>query len=354
MCRFVYNLGLEVKIRSWTDAKKNVSAFDLMKQLTELKRTECPWLAECSGQSLESALTNLDKAYTAFFKGSGFPKFKKRSGQQSIIFRKECSVKPGQARLTKLGWVTFLEHRPLGIGDLRTMTVTKNAADQYFISILIDDSTELPSKTPTNEETSVGIDVGLKTFATLSDGQTFENPRFLSRQLARLRKEQRTLARRYKKNKPIHEQSKGWHKQKLVVAKLHQKINNQREDFLHKTSTAIVKQYDTICMEDLNVSGIVKNRNLARAVSDVSWSRFNTMLEYKADWYGKNISYIGRFDPSSKLCSKCGNYFKELKLSDRVWTCEKCGSTHDRDTNAAENIKNFGLRNQPSTANESR
>lgn len=344
MCRFVYNLALETRKEAWDRGRKILTSYDLMKQLTELKRTECPWLSECSAQSLESAITNLEKAYISFFRGGGFPKFKKRSGKQSIIFRKNCTIRLGHANLTKLGRVSFLEHRPLGIGDLRTITVTKNSVNQYFISILIDDSKKLPSKSPANKQTAVGIDVGLKTFATLSDGQTIDNHKFLHHQLSRLKKEQRTLARRYKPGVPVSHQSKGWHTQKIVVAKLHQKTSNQREDFLHKTSTAIIKQFDTICMEDLNVSEMVKNRRLSSAISDVSWGRFNSMLEYKAEWYGKNLIKIGRFEPSSKMCSGCGHIFKEQDLSDREWECENCGSRHDRDLNAAINIKNLGLR----------
>jgi putative transposase len=219
---------------------------------------------------------------------------------------------------------------------------------------LVENGKELPKPKKIKEKTTVGIDVGLKTFATLSDGQKFENPKYLHQQLQRLKKEQRTLARRYKRGVKISDQSKGYHKQRLVVAKLHEKISNQRADFLQKTSTAIIKQYDTICLEDLNIAGMIKNKNLAKAISDVSWSEFNRMLEYKAEWYGKNIRYIGRFDPSSKICSVCGTINKELKLSDREWNCEKCSTPHDRDENAAKNIKIFGLRTKPSTVNVSR
>lgn len=348
--RFIYNIGLEAKIAAWVSLRKSVSCFDLMKQLTELKDTECTWLSECPRQSLESAITNLDNAYTKFFKGGGFPKFKKRSNRQSIIFRRDSKVEAGKIRLTKIGWIDFVQHRTFE-GEIRTVTVSKTPAGKYFVSILVKDEKEMPDKKPVTEETTVGIDVGLKTFATLSDGQTFENPKYLHEQLKRLKKEQRTLARRYKKGVKISEQSKGWHKQKLVVAKLHEKIANKRTDFLQKTSTVIIKQFDTICLEDLNIKGMMKNRTLAKSISDVSWSEFNRMLEYKAEWYGKTIKRIGRFDPSSKICSSCGNINKELKLEHREWDCGKCGAHHDRDGNAAKNIKSFGLKAKPSTAN---
>lgn len=349
--RFIYNLGLETKIAGWVSQKKHVSCFDLMRQLTELKKTECPWLAECPRQSLESSLTHLDNAYTRFFKGGGFPTFKKRSSSQSITFRRESKIIGDKIQLSKIGLIDFVQHRPVGKGDIRTVVVSKTATSKYFVSILVENHKELPAKKIVKEKSTVGIDVGLKTFATLSDGQTFENPKYLHEQLRRLRIEQRTLARRYKKGINTADQSKGWHKQKLVVAKLHEKIKNQRQDFLHKTSTSIIKKYDTVCLEDLNIAGMIKNRNLSKAISDVSWSEFMTMLTYKAEWYGKNIVKIGRFDPSSKICSDCGNVFKGLTLSMREWVCEKCGSVHDRDLNAAINIKKFGSKARPSTVN---
>lgn len=353
MVRFIYNLGLEVKIRSWASAQKNVTCFDLMKQTTELKKTECTWLADCPAQSLESALTNLDNAYTKFFKGGGFPRFKKRSDNQSIQFRQGCRVDGDKILLTKIGWIGFIKHRLVGKGEIRSVAVSKTPTGKYFVSLLIKDEKELPSKKKVKVKTAVGIDVGLKTFATLSDGSKFDNPKYLHHQLKRLRIEQRTLARRYRKGVKTEEQSKGWHKQRLIVATLHEKISNQRKDFLHKTSTAIIKNHDTVCLEDLNVKGMMQNGNLAKAISDVSWYEFSRMLEYKADWYGKNIVYIGRFDPSSKICSTCGTINKELKLSDREWDCEKCGTSHNRDENAAKNIKTFGLKAKPSTAKTS-
>lgn len=354
-CRFVYNLALQAKIAAWESLRKTVSSYDLKKQLTDLKHSECLWLKDCPAQSLESTIANLEDAYSNFFKrGTGFPKFKKRSAKQSVEFRQDSKVFGSQIRLTKIGLIDFVQHRPIGEGEIRTVTVSKTPAGNYFVSILVKDEKELPTKMPIVEETTVGIDVGLKTFSVLSDGQKFDNPKYLHQQLSRLKKEQRTLARRYKKGVEISEQSKGYHKQKLAVAKLHEHISNQRKDFLHKTSTAIVKQYDTICLEDLNIKGMMQNGNLAKAISDVSWHEFNRMLEYKADWYAKNIIRIGRFEPSSKTCSDCEAINTLLTLSDREWVCSNCGTLHDRDENAAKNIKSLGLRAKPSTANVSR
>lgn len=349
-CRFTYNLGLETKIAAWTSLKKNVSGFDLMKQLTELKRTECPWLKDCPGQSLESALTILDNAYTAYFKGNGFPRFKKRSTGQSIQFRRGSVVNDGRIRLTKIGWVDFIQHRPFE-GEIRTATVSKTPAGNYFVSILVKDEKELPAKLPVAEQTTVGVDMGLKTFAVLYDGQQFQNPRLLQGSLKRLRIEQRRLSRRFKKGVKISAQSKGWHDQRLVVARLYEKIANQRKDFLHKFSDAITKQYDMICVEDLNIAGMIRNRKLAKAISDAGWSEGLRMVKYKAEWRGKNYVEIGRFAPSSKLHEKCGYINKDLTLSQRVWECPNCKGIVDRDQNAANNIKNFGLKAQASTAN---
>lgn len=346
--RFIYNLALETKIAAWTSAKKNLTCLDLCYQLPELKEVN-PWLAECPSQSLQSALYNLDNAYTKFFKGGGFPKFKSKKGKPSIQFPQGVKIEKLKIYFPKLKWMDFIEHRPLGKGQIKTVTISKNSSGKYFVSILIDNKKELPKKKRIKNKTTVGIDVGLKSFASLSEGQVLDNPKYLAAQLKRLRVELRTLDRRYQKG--AERQSNGFYKQKIIVAKLYEKITNQRTDFLHKLSTSIVKQYDTICIEDLNISGMMQNDKLSRSIADVSWHSFMQMLAYKCEWNGKNLIKIGRFDPSSKICSNCGTINKELQLSDRVWTCKNCNVTHDRDINAAINIKNFGLRAKPSIVN---
>lgn len=352
--RFVYNLGLETKIAAWVSLKKNLNCFDLNKQLKQLKDSgEADWLKDCVAQSLQMALANLDNAYTNFFRGGGFPKFKKRSSRQSIQFPQHVKIIGADIFIPKLKLMSFIQHRPLGEGKIKTTTISKTPSGEYYVSLLVECDTPLSFKKRITENTTVGIDVGIKTFATLSDGIVFDNPRHLAANLRRLRREQRKLSRRYKKGKSASEQSKNWHKQRIIVAKLHQKIANKRTDFLHKASTEITNRYDTICLEDLNVRGMLKNSKLAKYIADVSWSEFGRQLQYKANWRGKNIVYIGKFDPSSKICSNCGYYFKELTLSMREWGCQKCGTYHDRDQNAAQNIKNFGLRAKPSTVNVS-
>ena len=208
---------------------------------------------------------------------------------------------------------------------------------------MVDNKKELPKKKLTDIDSSVGLDLGIKDFVITSDGKKFENKDFFKSTMRKLRIEQRSLARKKKG-------SNHYNKQKLVVALLHEKVRNQRQDYLHKISSYLVNKYDTICLEDLSVKNMVKNHNLARAISDMGWGEFRTMLEYKSEWNGNNISIIGRFEPSSKTCSKCGNINKELTLNDRDWICNKCNTNHDRDVNAAINIKNFGLRNKPSVS----
>jgi len=351
-CRFVYNLGLETKLQAWTSARKHLTCIDLANQMKELKDTEAEWLQECPSQTLQMSLRNLDNAYTNFFRCGGFPKFKSKHHKQSIQFPQGVKIdfESGTIFLPKLKTVTCVFHRQFK-GDIKTVTLSKTTTGKYFVSILIDNQKELPKKKPVRQKTTVGIDMGVKTFATLSDGTVFENPKHLRCTLKRLRVEQRKLSRRFKKG--AKEQSRSYIRQKLVLAKLHEHIRNQREDYLHKASINIIRSFDSICLEDLNIKGMMQNEKLALAIGEVGWHKFKTMLEYKADWYGKNILYIGRFEPSSKLCSHCGHIFKELSLKDRSWTCQSCGTTHDRDCNAANNIKNFGLRFKPATANVS-
>ena len=351
--RFVYNLGLETKITAYKQYGKTLNCFDLINQVVDLKEEE-EWLKECPSQALQMSLRNLDNAYTAFFRGAGFPKFKSKRGKQSFQLPQGVKVdfggadrRNGKVFLPKLKWVNCVFSREFS-GKIKTVTVSRVPSGKHFVSFLVDTEQPKPIKQPISRDTAVGIDLGVKVFATLSDGQVFANHKFLSQSLNRLRLEQRTLARRFKKGQK--EQSKNWQKQKLVVAKLHETITNQRKDFLHKASTQIIKEYDTVCLENLNTSGLLQNRKLSRAIGEMGWAEFNTMLEYKAEWYGKNILRIGRFEPSSRICSVCGWHNKELKLSDRVWTCAN-GHTVERDQNAALNILDFGLRSQPLLGN---
>lgn len=333
--RFVYNWALDKKVKAYTSDKTKLSCFDLMKELTVLKQDESfSWLKEVGAQQLQQSLSNLDNAFTNFFKAKkGFPNFKSKHNKQS--FRIPQNIKINYANYTfcipKIGFVKFYKDKHIN-GVPKFATVSKTPTNRYFVSITFE--TNEIRKTGIGD---VGIDLGIKTFAVTSDGQVFENQKYLKSNLAKLRVEQRKMSRKFKKGSKI--QSNNYQKQKLVVAKLHEKISNQRNDFLHKVTSELASTYHTVCIEDLNVKGMVKNHKLALAISDCGWGQFRTLSQYKV----ADLRIIGRFEPSSQICSICGDRNKELKLSQRTWICAN-GHNLDRDLNAAQNIKNFGLR----------
>jgi len=331
--RFVYNLALETKVSAFLGSKHNFSSFDLVKQLPELKK-ECEWLKEVNSQSLQQSIQNMDIAFKKFFKGAGFPKYKlKHKGKQCFLVPQSVSINGNKLMIPKFKkGIEIVLHREIK-GDIKSATISVTPTGKYFVSILVDTNIEIPIKAPIKEETTIGIDLGIKTFAVTSNGEVFENPKNLRKAQSKLKYTQR----KYSKNKGK--------RTKQCLTLLHEKVVNKRKDFLHKVSTKLIRENQTIALETLAVSNMVKNHNLAQAINDVSWSTFVTMLEYKADWYGVNILRIGKFAPSSKTCSCCGNINKELTLKDRSWTCNKCNSVLDRDINASINIKSFALKN---------
>lgn len=339
--RLVYNLGLETKTNAYATHKKAIYKYDLINQLPDL-REEFDYVKECPSQVLQHALINLDTAYTNFFKGRGkFPKFKNRYTKQSIIFPQGYKIDfdNNTIFLPKIKTLAIDYHRKFK-GDVKRVTLSKTPTNKYFVSILVDNHKELPKKQLITENTNVGVDFGIKYLAITSDGEYFENKHFFKSKQKELRIEQRSLSRKKK-------DSNHYLKQKLTVALLHEKIRNQRTDFLHKLSTYLIQNYNNIILEDLTVSNMVKNHCLSKSIQEMGWGQLRTMIEYKATWYGKNITIIGRFEPSSKICSSCAHIKQDLKLSDRVYYCEECGFKMDRDLNASINIRNFGLRNQP-------
>lgn len=331
--RFLYNLALETKQIAYASKKVNLSRYDLQVQLKDLKN-ECEWLKEINSQSLQVALMNLDAAYLRFFKGqAAFPNFKKKSNGGSFNVPQNVLLENGKLIIPKFKeGIDMVLHRPTK-GTVKQATVSRTPTGKYFASILCETGEAVKEKKAIKESTTVGIDLGIKSFVVSSDGKAFDNPKFLKKQLSKLKYTQR----KYAKNKGK--------RTKYKLAKLHEKVTNQRKDFLHKTSSELINNHDSICIEDLAVSNMVKNHSLAQSILDASWSMFVTMLAYKAEWYGKNILQIGTFEPSSKTCSNCGNINKELTLQDREWTCKSCNAVLDRDVNAAINIKNFASKN---------
>ena len=335
--RFLYNLALETKKMAYNGFKVSLSRYDLQKQVVDLKK-DLPWLKETNSQSLQVAILDLDTAYSNFFKGrAGFPKFKKKSNRDSFNVPQNVIVSDGRLIIPKFKeGIKIKLHRDL-VGTVKQATISFTPTGKYFVSILCKTGEEKPFKPKITEEKSVGIDLGIKDFLVTSEGEVIDNPKFLRNSIDRLKVLQRRASKKQKG-------SSNRKKANKRVAMLHEKITNQRQDFLHKTSTKLIRENQTICLENLGISNMIKNHKLAQAISDVSWGEFNRMIEYKAEWYGVNILRIGRFVPSSKTC-ECGVINKDLKLSDRVWTCKSCEATHDRDVLASRNIKKFALKN---------
>ena len=341
--RFIYNWGLDKKTKAWTNEHKTITYFELAKELTQLKQTEeYKWLKDVPNECLQQSLRNLDNAYTQFFKAKkGFPKFKSKRKS------KDCSkylnaVKfdfdNWKVRIPKCGWVKLCNNKSfdLSTSKIGTLTVSRDKCGEYWCTIVVEDNTPQKSKAKISEGTSVGIDLGIKNYAILSDGTKYSNPKYYERSQQRLKLLQQRFART-QKGSNRHEAMR------LKVARQYRKITNMRNDFLHKLTTDLVSRYDTICLENLNVEGMMKNHNIAMAIQSASWGEFVRQIKYKSEWFGKNVIFIGRFEPSSKTCSKCGYVNSDLTLKDREWFCPVCGEHHDRDINAAINIKRFAL-----------
>lgn len=335
-CRLVYNLGLEVKIRAWQGAQKNVSRYDLQKQLVDLKQ-EYSWLYDVNAQSLQSQLLNLDNAYKKFFTGGGFPKFKKRNGYNSFQCPQRVKLIDGKLKIPLIDNIKIELSREFK-GIIKTVTISRTPTGKYFASILVDNQKELPKKKLVKTKTTVGIDLGIKDLAILSDGKKYDNNRYLNNSLQRLKILQRRASRKKKG-------SANKKKANKKVAIQHEKITNQRKDYLHKISKELVNNHDTLVFETLQIKNMVKNRKLSRAISDAGWATLVDFCKYKCEWYGKNFIQIGCFEASTKLCNVCETKNQMLTLKDREWACATCGTIHDRDENAAKNIKKIGLKN---------
>lgn len=335
--RWVYNWALAEKIAYYQATNKGLSCFDLMGRLPQLKR-ENEWLKSPPAQSLQQEVSHLDTAFTNFFKkNGGFPRFKKKgSSRSSFSCPQDCYVEfeSNLISIPKCKNIKARLSRPF-TGAIKKVTVTRTKTGNFYASVLVDDGKDLPAKCAVNEATAVGVDVGIKDFAVFSTGEKIANPKHLAKSEARLKVLQRRMSKKQKG-------SANRNKARLRLARLHERIASQRKDFHHKISTRLVRENQTVIVEDLNVKGMVRNHHLAKAISDVGWDQFKEFLRYKCDWYGKNLVEINRFLPSSKMCS-CGVINESLTLAMREWTCDACKVTHDRDILAAQNIKRWGL-----------
>ena len=336
--RFVYNYFLNQREEQYKLTGKTDNFYAQCKTLTTLKKQEeTAWLKEVNSQTLQFAIRSLETAYNNFFKKrTKFPNFKSKHSKNSFTVPQFASVAGGRLFIHKFKeGIKCRVHREIK-GKIGKVTITKTPSGKYFVSVF----TEEEYITPINKTgKSIGVDMGLKELLTTSDGETFKNNRCTRRYECKLAKAQQHLSRKKKG-------SRGFENQRLKVARLHDKIANSRADYLHKCSISLVRRYDTICIENLNVKGMTKNHHLAKSITDASWGKFVSMLTYKAEWNGKKVVKVDRFYPSSQTCNVCGYVNKQIKdLSVREWECPECHTNHDRDVNAAINILRFGINN---------
>lgn len=337
-CRFVFNELLKRSKDAYKAKEKYpLTAYGLSYEVTKLKG-EIDWLSECHVHCLQESAANLAKAYKRWFsflktrKGpkAGAPRFKsKRTAKKSFRYKSGIKIDGNLVWLPKIGWVRFRNSRD-AIGKLKGATVSQSASGKWFVSI----TAEVPIPNKPERTEAIGVDVGLSTFATLSTGEKIDNPRWIRRSERKLEQLQRSLS---KKKKGSNNRAKA--KKKLAIQ--HERVANQRKDFQHKLSTRLINENQVIGVENLNIAGLMKTR-LSKSFGDAGLGEFLRQLKYKAEWYGRTLVEAGRFYPSTKTCSCC-KHIQKLSLSDRVWACDGCGEVHDRDVNAAINLKNFAV-----------
>ncbi len=332
-CRFVYNKLLHINQTLYDHFRINISEFDLNNHLKVLKDIY-PWLKEVNSQSLQQESKKLNSAFNNFFKnGFGFPKKKsKKNKVKSFQIPQHYRIEGSKILLLKLGWMKINLHRDIMQGNMKTATISKTPTGKYYISIIVENDLEYPEKQEYSHVTLIGVDVGIKSFAALSNGEIIDHPKFLKSSLQRLKCLQKRVSR-----KVIGSNNRRKAVKKL--AKIHELVSNQRHDFQHKVSKKLISENQALAVETLNIKGIMRNHKLAQAIGDSVWNSFVLKLKYKAEWFGKTIVKIGMFEPSSKTCNICGFKNSELTFKDRKWQCPECKTIHDRDINAAINIK---------------
>jgi putative transposase len=333
-CRWLWNYCLNLMNQTYKKTGKGLSGYAVKKIIPQLKK-EYEWLTSTYSQCLQQVCLNLGVAFNNFFeKRAKYPRFKSKHGKQSIQYPQNVKVADTYLSLPKIGDVSAIIHRPID-GKVKTVTISKNCSNQYFAAILFDDGKDRPESN--TDGNAIGIDLGLTHFAITSDGSKFDNPRILNKHEKNLKLKQQQLSRKKKgSNNRIKARNK--------VARVHRKITNCREDFLHKLSRRIVNENQVIVAENLNLKGMMQNHKLAKAIHQVGWGMFCTMLKYKAEMEGKIYQEVDRFFPSSKTCHVCLNQVGSLPLDVRYWTCKNCRTKHDRDVNAAINLRDEGLR----------
>jgi putative transposase len=342
-CRFAYNYALNLVNETYKETGKGLGRFAIQNAITELKQ-EYEWMSEPYSQCLQVVALNLSRAFINFFeRRAEYPGFKSKHRRQSISYPQNVKVSDGWIRFPKIGKVDAVIHRDIE-GTVKTVTVSMNAKGQFFASVLVDDGKDTPVQSI--EGKAIGIDLGVNHFAITSDGSKFDNPRWLHKHERNLRRKQKRLSRRQKG-------SSNRNKARKQVATVHNKIARCREDFHHKLSRRIVDENQVIVVENLAVRNMMQNHCLAKAIGQVGWGQFCTMLKYKSEEDGKVYVEVDRFFPSSKTCNICLNRVDSLPLDIRFWQCNKCGTKHDRDVNAAQNIRDEGLRILSSGTGES-
>ncbi len=337
--RWWWNYALNKSIETYKETGKGLGRSALNALLPALKKAEdTEWLAECYSQVLQATTLNLTTAYKNFFeKRAGFPKFKSKHGKQSVQYPQNVKIVDGNVKLPgDIGVVRAKIHRPID-GKIKTVTISKTPSGKYFASIL----TEIEGENPSTSEGKIyGVDLGLKHFAVVTDGEKvskYDNPKHLAKHEKNLKRKQQKLARKQKG-------SNSRYKYRKVVAKVYERVSNSRQDFLHKLSYKLVSDSQAVIVENLHLLGMVRNHKLAKAISDVGWGTFTNFLAYKLERKGAKLVEIDRWFPSSKLCSNCFHQVGEMSLDVREWACPHCGTHHDRDGNAAINIRAEGIR----------